>query len=138
VEKTLTNKAAQTSIINEIQDTVFNKGMSIDRRYLMLLSDLMTCQKGKEDSHVSGKTKGDKDNKEGGEKGEWAKYEEEHADDNGEMPLVKLLLVTLVLLQSVNMALKNPHQPQKVPWAVISADNVEILNSTMNEAIPGA
>ncbi|OBS81945.1 hypothetical protein A6R68_24065, partial [Neotoma lepida] len=54
------------------------------------------------------------------------------------MPPVKLLLVTLLLLQTVNTTRRNPHQPPKVTWAVINADNGRILNSTTHEAIPGA
>ncbi|XP_052588307.1 DNA-directed RNA polymerase III subunit RPC1-like [Peromyscus californicus insignis] len=42
VEKTLGIEAAWTTIINEIQYTMVNHGMSIDRRHVMLLSDLMT------------------------------------------------------------------------------------------------
>ncbi|KYO27634.1 DNA-directed RNA polymerase III subunit RPC1 [Alligator mississippiensis] len=42
VEKTLGIEAARTTIINEIQYTMVNHGMSIDRRHVMLLSDLMT------------------------------------------------------------------------------------------------
>lgn len=42
VEKTLGIEAARTTIINEIQYTMINHGMSIDRRHVMLLSDLMT------------------------------------------------------------------------------------------------
>ncbi|OBS76063.1 hypothetical protein A6R68_17485, partial [Neotoma lepida] len=41
VEKTPDIEANETSIISEILYMVFNKGMSIDRRHLMLLSDLM-------------------------------------------------------------------------------------------------
>lgn len=42
MEKTLGIEAARTTIINEIQYTMVNHGMSIDRRHVMLLSDLMT------------------------------------------------------------------------------------------------
>uniref|UniRef100_A0A4W3H8T6 DNA-directed RNA polymerase subunit n=1 Tax=Callorhinchus milii TaxID=7868 RepID=A0A4W3H8T6_CALMI len=42
VEKTLGIEAARSTIINEIQYTMVNHGMSIDRRHVMLLSDLMT------------------------------------------------------------------------------------------------
>ena len=42
VEKTLGIEAARTTIINEIQYTMVNHGRSIDRRHVMLLSDLMT------------------------------------------------------------------------------------------------
>ncbi|OBS63872.1 hypothetical protein A6R68_07589, partial [Neotoma lepida] len=54
------------------------------------------------------------------------------------VPPVKCLLVTVVLFQAMNMAPKNPHQPQKVTWAVISTGNGEILNNTVHEAVPGA
>ncbi|OBS57703.1 hypothetical protein A6R68_11172 [Neotoma lepida] len=40
--------------------------------------------------------------------------------------------------QTVNTAPRNPHELQKVTWAVISAGNGEILNSTTHEAIAGA
>ncbi|XP_036031720.1 DNA-directed RNA polymerase III subunit RPC1-like [Onychomys torridus] len=42
VEKTLGIEAAQTTITNKIQPIMVNHGMSIDRRQVMLLSDLMT------------------------------------------------------------------------------------------------
>ncbi|XP_063077819.1 DNA-directed RNA polymerase III subunit RPC1 [Engraulis encrasicolus] len=42
VEKTLGIEAARTTIINEIQYTMINHGMSIDRRHVMLLADLMS------------------------------------------------------------------------------------------------
>nr|XP_033798341.1 DNA-directed RNA polymerase III subunit RPC1 isoform X2 [Geotrypetes seraphini] len=42
VEKTLGIEAARSTIINEIQYTMVNHGMSIDRRHVMLLADLMT------------------------------------------------------------------------------------------------
>ncbi|XP_077310097.1 DNA-directed RNA polymerase III subunit RPC1 isoform X1 [Lithobates pipiens] len=42
VEKTIGIEAARSTIINEIQYTMVNHGMSIDRRHVMLLSDLMT------------------------------------------------------------------------------------------------
>uniref|UniRef100_H3BGV0 DNA-directed RNA polymerase subunit n=1 Tax=Latimeria chalumnae TaxID=7897 RepID=H3BGV0_LATCH len=42
VEKTLGIEAARSTIINEIQYTMVNHGMSIDRRHVMLLGDLMT------------------------------------------------------------------------------------------------
>ena len=42
VEKTLGIEAARTTIINEIQYTMVNHGMSIDLRHVMLLSDIMT------------------------------------------------------------------------------------------------
>lgn len=42
VEKTLGIEAARSTIIHEIQYTMKNHGMSIDRRHVMLLSDLMT------------------------------------------------------------------------------------------------
>lgn len=41
VEKTLGIEAARSTIINEIQYTMVNHGMSIDRRHVMLLADLM-------------------------------------------------------------------------------------------------
>lgn len=46
MEKTLGIEAARTTIINEIQYTMVNHGMSIDRRHVMLLSDLMTYKVG--------------------------------------------------------------------------------------------
>ncbi|KAI4807535.1 hypothetical protein KUCAC02_027338 [Chaenocephalus aceratus] len=42
VEKTLGIEAARSTIINEIQYTMSNHGMSIDRRHVMLLGDLMS------------------------------------------------------------------------------------------------
>ncbi|XP_073684076.1 DNA-directed RNA polymerase III subunit RPC1-like [Garra rufa] len=42
VEKTLGIEAARSTIINEIQYTMINHGMSIDRRHVMLLADLMS------------------------------------------------------------------------------------------------
>ncbi|XP_041032404.1 DNA-directed RNA polymerase III subunit RPC1 isoform X1 [Carcharodon carcharias] len=42
VEKTLGIEGARSTIIHEIQYTMKNHGMSIDRRHVMLLSDLMT------------------------------------------------------------------------------------------------
>uniref|UniRef100_A0A3B3S3Q8 DNA-directed RNA polymerase subunit n=1 Tax=Paramormyrops kingsleyae TaxID=1676925 RepID=A0A3B3S3Q8_9TELE len=42
VEKTLGIEAARSTIINEIQYTMVNHGMSIDRRHVMLLADLMS------------------------------------------------------------------------------------------------
>ncbi|XP_059892187.1 DNA-directed RNA polymerase III subunit RPC1 isoform X1 [Gadus macrocephalus] len=42
VEKTLGIEAARSTIINEIQYTMTNHGMSIDRRHVMLLADLMS------------------------------------------------------------------------------------------------
>ncbi|XP_075697917.1 DNA-directed RNA polymerase III subunit RPC1 isoform X1 [Rhinoderma darwinii] len=42
VEKTIGIEAARSTIINEIQYTMVNHGMSIDRRHVMLLGDLMT------------------------------------------------------------------------------------------------
>ncbi|XP_077970587.1 DNA-directed RNA polymerase III subunit RPC1-like [Styela clava] len=42
VEKCLGIEAARQTIINEVQYTMVNHGMSIDRRHLMLLADLMT------------------------------------------------------------------------------------------------
>ncbi|XP_075466474.1 DNA-directed RNA polymerase III subunit RPC1 isoform X1 [Ascaphus truei] len=42
VEKTLGIEAARSTIINEIQYTMVNHGMSIDRRHVMLLGDLMS------------------------------------------------------------------------------------------------
>ncbi|XP_051928207.1 DNA-directed RNA polymerase III subunit RPC1 [Hippocampus zosterae] len=42
VEKTLGIEAARLTIINEIQYTMVNHGMSIDRRHVMLLADLMS------------------------------------------------------------------------------------------------
>ncbi|MGH0118176.1 UNVERIFIED_CONTAM: hypothetical protein FKN15_045323 [Acipenser sinensis] len=42
VEKTLGIEAARSAIINEIQYTMVNHGMSIDRRHVMLLADLMS------------------------------------------------------------------------------------------------
>uniref|UniRef100_A0A3Q1AIV8 DNA-directed RNA polymerase subunit n=1 Tax=Amphiprion ocellaris TaxID=80972 RepID=A0A3Q1AIV8_AMPOC len=41
VERTLGIEAARSTIINEIQYTMVNHGMSIDRRHVMLLADLM-------------------------------------------------------------------------------------------------
>uniref|UniRef100_A0A671NQ26 DNA-directed RNA polymerase n=1 Tax=Sinocyclocheilus anshuiensis TaxID=1608454 RepID=A0A671NQ26_9TELE len=42
VKKTLGIEAARSTIINEIQYTMVNHGMSIDRRHVMLLADLMS------------------------------------------------------------------------------------------------
>lgn len=42
VEKCLGIEAARQTIINEVQFTMMRHGMSIDRRHLMLLADLMT------------------------------------------------------------------------------------------------
>uniref|UniRef100_A0AAY5E8B7 DNA-directed RNA polymerase subunit n=1 Tax=Electrophorus electricus TaxID=8005 RepID=A0AAY5E8B7_ELEEL len=42
VEKTLGIEAARSTIINEVQYTMVNHGMSIDRRHVMLLADLMS------------------------------------------------------------------------------------------------
>ncbi|XP_067828587.1 DNA-directed RNA polymerase III subunit RPC1 isoform X1 [Heptranchias perlo] len=42
VERTLGIEAARSTIIHEVQYTMKNHGMSIDRRHVMLLSDLMT------------------------------------------------------------------------------------------------
>ncbi|XP_068111539.1 DNA-directed RNA polymerase III subunit RPC1 isoform X3 [Hyperolius riggenbachi] len=42
VERTIGIEAARSTIINEIQYTMVNHGMSIDRRHVMLLADLMT------------------------------------------------------------------------------------------------
>uniref|UniRef100_A0A3Q1CCI8 DNA-directed RNA polymerase n=1 Tax=Amphiprion ocellaris TaxID=80972 RepID=A0A3Q1CCI8_AMPOC len=42
VERTLGIEAARSTIINEIQYTMVNHGMSIDRRHVMLLADLIT------------------------------------------------------------------------------------------------
>lgn len=42
MEKTLGIEAARSTIINEIQYTMVNHGMSIDRRHVMLLADLMS------------------------------------------------------------------------------------------------
>jgi len=42
VEKCLGIEAARLTIINEVEYTMVNHGMSIDRRHLMLLADLMT------------------------------------------------------------------------------------------------
>lgn len=42
VEKTIGIEAARSTIINEIQYTMVNHGMSIDRRHVMLLADLMS------------------------------------------------------------------------------------------------
>nr|CAB3265029.1 DNA-directed RNA polymerase III subunit RPC1-like [Phallusia mammillata] len=42
VEKCLGIEAARQTIINEVEYTMVNHGMSIDRRHLMLLADLMT------------------------------------------------------------------------------------------------
>ncbi|CAL9699297.1 unnamed protein product [Knipowitschia caucasica] len=42
VEKTLGIEAARSTIVNEIQYTMVNHGMSIDRRHVMLLADLMS------------------------------------------------------------------------------------------------
>ncbi|PKU32388.1 hypothetical protein llap_17308 [Limosa lapponica baueri] len=52
VEKTLGIEAARTTIINEIQYTMVNHGMSIDRRHVMLLSDLMTYKMASGPSHL--------------------------------------------------------------------------------------
>lgn len=46
VEKTLGIEAARSTIINEIQYTMVNHGMSIDRRHVMLLADLMSYKVG--------------------------------------------------------------------------------------------
>lgn len=52
VEKTLGIEAARSTIINEIQYTMVNHGMSIDRRHVMLLADLMSYKVSKaSDSH---------------------------------------------------------------------------------------
>ena len=53
MEKTLGIEAARTTIINEIQYTMVNHGMSIDRRHVMLLSDLMTYKVGEKGSSSS-------------------------------------------------------------------------------------
>ncbi|TRY59992.1 hypothetical protein DNTS_021683 [Danionella cerebrum] len=42
VERTIGIEAARSTIINEIQYTMVNHGMSIDRRHVMLLADLMS------------------------------------------------------------------------------------------------
>ncbi|XP_054860326.1 DNA-directed RNA polymerase III subunit RPC1-like [Amphiprion ocellaris] len=42
VERTLGIEAARSTIINEVQYTMVNHGMSIDRRHVMLLADLMS------------------------------------------------------------------------------------------------
>ncbi|XP_054870408.1 DNA-directed RNA polymerase III subunit RPC1-like isoform X1 [Amphiprion ocellaris] len=42
VERTLGIETARSTIINEIQYTMVNHGMSIDRRHVMLLADLMS------------------------------------------------------------------------------------------------
>ena len=42
VERCLGIEAARVTIINEVEYTMVNHGMSIDRRHLMLLADLMT------------------------------------------------------------------------------------------------
>uniref|UniRef100_A0A3P8RPU4 DNA-directed RNA polymerase n=1 Tax=Amphiprion percula TaxID=161767 RepID=A0A3P8RPU4_AMPPE len=42
VERTLGIETARSTIINEIQYTMVSHGMSIDRRHVMLLADLMT------------------------------------------------------------------------------------------------
>lgn len=42
MERTLGIEAARSTIINEIQYTMVNHGMSIDRRHVMLLADLMS------------------------------------------------------------------------------------------------
>ncbi|XP_054864743.1 DNA-directed RNA polymerase III subunit RPC1-like [Amphiprion ocellaris] len=42
VERTLGIEAARSTIINEVQYTTVNHGMSIDRRHVMLLADLMS------------------------------------------------------------------------------------------------
>jgi len=44
VEKVLGIEAARSKIINEIEDVMKNYGLTIDRRHLMLLSDLMTIR----------------------------------------------------------------------------------------------
>uniref|UniRef100_A0A3P8TVE8 DNA-directed RNA polymerase n=1 Tax=Amphiprion percula TaxID=161767 RepID=A0A3P8TVE8_AMPPE len=41
VERTLGIEAARSTIISEIQYTMVNHGMSIDRRHVMLLADLI-------------------------------------------------------------------------------------------------
>ena len=46
MEKTLGIEAARSTIINEIQYTMVNHGMSIDRRHVMLLADLMSYKVG--------------------------------------------------------------------------------------------
>lgn len=46
VERTLGIEAARSTIINEIQYTMVNHGMSIDRRHVMLLADLMSYKVG--------------------------------------------------------------------------------------------
>ena len=42
VQQTIGIEAARQCIINEIQYTMRNHGMSIDARHMMLLADLMT------------------------------------------------------------------------------------------------
>lgn len=42
VHETLGVEAARQSIIDEIHDTMRNHGMSIDKRHMMLLADVMT------------------------------------------------------------------------------------------------
>lgn len=49
MEKTIGIEAARSTIINEIQYTMVNHGMSIDRRHVMLLGDLMTYKVGSKD-----------------------------------------------------------------------------------------
>jgi len=44
VAATLGIEAARTTIMREIQYTMESHGMSIDRRHIMLLADLMTCR----------------------------------------------------------------------------------------------
>uniref|UniRef100_A0AAQ5YK31 DNA-directed RNA polymerase n=1 Tax=Amphiprion ocellaris TaxID=80972 RepID=A0AAQ5YK31_AMPOC len=49
VERTLGVETARSTIINEIQYTMVNHGMSIDRRHVMLLADLMSYNMWKTD-----------------------------------------------------------------------------------------
>ena len=52
VEKTIGIEAARSTIINEIQYTMVNHGMSIDRRHVMLLADLMSYKVGEKMENV--------------------------------------------------------------------------------------
>ena len=44
VASTLGIEAARTTIMKEIDYTMSSHGMSIDKRHIMLLADLMTCR----------------------------------------------------------------------------------------------
>lgn len=47
---------------------------------------------------------------------------------------IQLLVVLTLLLPAI--AKRNPHQPQRMTWAVISTGTGEILNSTTYEVVP--